>query len=110
MSQPHKDNRAHDLDGGLGASYEENSSPFDMPPEIMTMQFVAAPHHNVYHAGGNIAEEDDCSKDLSMQVKKQIQTCMVTFSKCLVDPTLAMSTFNVEILDAKRDTAFSVRE
>lgn len=31
----------HDLDGGLGSSYEENSnsSPFDLPSEIMSKQF-----------------------------------------------------------------------
>jgi hypothetical protein len=30
-----------DLDGGLGSSYEEssNSSPFDMPSDIMSKQF-----------------------------------------------------------------------
>jgi hypothetical protein len=32
----------NDLDGGLGSSYEENSnsSPFDLPADIMTKQFT----------------------------------------------------------------------
>ena len=31
----------HDLDGGLGSSYDDNSnsSPFDMPTDIMSKQF-----------------------------------------------------------------------
>ena len=38
------------LDGGLGSSYEENSnsSPFDMPSEIMSKQFSKNTH-----VGGN---------------------------------------------------------
>ena len=45
----------HDLDGGLGSSYEENSnsSPFDLPSEIMSKQFqklVPAPQPLNYNS------------------------------------------------------------
>lgn len=71
--------QGHDLDGGLGSSYEENSnsSPFDMPSEIMSKQFskLSPPtqhyHQQMHHQSKLIPEfEEDCSKDLTQYISQ----------------------------------------
>jgi len=84
-----------DLDGGLGSSYEEssNSSPFDMPSDIMSKQFSLlgrspaqqpAPQYKAPASQGGLImmvgsrqvmipdldDEEDCSKDLNQYISQ----------------------------------------